>query len=72
MPSAHVLTQSELPKSIRDTSFFYALEMSEGSSGKAYNQGASGLRPNQKFQVSKLARSIQRDGGHLGQPDPVF
>lgn len=67
-----MLTQSELPKSIRDTSFFYASEMSKGSSCEAYNQGASGMRPNQKFQVSKLARSIPRDVGHLGQPDPVF
>lgn len=55
VPSTQVLTQSELPKSVRDASFFCALEMSNRSSGRAYNQGIGGLRPNQKFQVSKLA-----------------
>lgn len=67
-----MLTQSLLPRSIGDTSFFYALEMADGNCGRAYNRGISRLRPNRQSQVSKLACSMQRAAGHLGLPDPVF
>lgn len=66
------LTQSLLPRSIGDTGFLYALEMSDGNCGRAYNRGISSLRPSRQSQVSKLSCSMQRAAGHLGLPDPVF
>lgn len=72
MMSTQMLTQSVLSTSIENTSFFYALEMSNADGGRAYNQGISRLRPNQKLQASELAWRIQGALGHPGQPDPVF